>query len=403
MQSRREYLIQMRVRYLQAQNRMEKSRILDELQETLGYARKYAITVMKPGPLRDRPPAKRTRPIRYQAALPVIQIVWEALDYPCAERLHPVLPDTAKQLERHGEVTLTPQIIRDLQRISRATLGRRIATWTAPGAKTSVDRRPSTKLRSEVPVDRYKWNETRPGALEVDLVEHNGGSSSGHFACTLSVVDVVTGYSRRFAVLGRGRTGIVAALEQILAEWPYAIWGVHSDNGAEFMNDHLLHFTKTHQLSFTRSRPYKKNDNAHVEQKNRFLVRDVVGYARYDTSEQVTWLNTIYAWLDVYANACLPMRKVVQKLRHGSHVKKTYDTARTPLQRAFQAGVVPSGSQPDWQQWMDFLNPLQLHRQLQTLLAQGPEGVNVAQPPMPAPVPWLSASDGAGDGTQGRD
>ncbi|WP_201024897.1 DDE-type integrase/transposase/recombinase [Ferroacidibacillus organovorans] len=271
MQSRREYLSAMRIRYLRATARQEKSRILDELEATLGYARKYAIAAMKGRPEQHGPRSKRCRPLQYQMALPVIQVVWEALDYPCAERLHPMLVGTANLLARHGELHLTPTIVEQLEQISRATLARRITKWVQPGAKhIPADKRPSAHLRSEVPIERYDWDEDKPGALEIDLVEHNGGSSSGHYAYTLSVVDIVTGYSRRLAVLGRGQAGVASALERILAEWPYAIWGIHSDNGSEFINHQLIRYTKANRLSFTRSRPYKKNDNAHVEQKNRF-------------------------------------------------------------------------------------------------------------------------------------
>ena len=391
------------MRYLKASTRQEKSQILDELERTLGYARKYAIAAMKPKPEHDRPPAKRTRAPQYLEVMPIVQVVWEALDYPCAERLHPVLPSMATQLANHSEVTLKPEALRDLQRISRATLARRIAKWRRPGAKqVPADRRPSAHLRSEIPVERYEWDECRPGALEIDLVEHNGGSSLGHFAYTLSVVDVVTGYSRRLAVLGRGQAGVKSALERLLAEWPYPVWGIHSDNGSEFINNHLIRFTKAEGLSFTRSRPYKKNDNAHVEQKNRFLVRDIVGYERFDTPEHVAWLNTVYAWLDVYANALLPMRKVIEKKRNGSHVQKKYDIAKTPLQRAFDSGAILIDSQQHWREWAQSLNPLQIHRQLMTLLAQGPEGTNVAPAPLPAPPPWEIVAHDKRNGTEDR-
>nr|WP_197029335.1 ISL3 family transposase [Alicyclobacillus macrosporangiidus] len=395
MESRREYLSAMRVRYLKAASRQEKSRILDELEATVGYARKYAIAVMKSKPDHDRPRTNRKRSLRYLDAMPVVQVVWEALDYPCAERLHPVLLATAEQLARHGEIQLTPELRRQLQAISRATLARRIAKWSKPGAKhVPSGKRPSSGPRLEIPVQRYDWDEDRPGALEIDLVEHNGGSSLGHYAYTLSVVDVVTGYSRRLATLGRGQAGVEAALRRILAEWPYDVWGIHSDNGSEFINNHLTRFAKARGLSFTRSRPYHKNDNAHVEQKNRFLVREIVGYERYDTPEHVSWLNTVYAWLDVYANACLPMRKVVHKTREGARIHKRYDIARTPLQRALESGIVPEDRQQSWADWASSLNPLQLRRQLVTLLAQGPEGANVTPVPVPTPV-WTT------DQTQG--
>ncbi|WP_201024896.1 hypothetical protein [Ferroacidibacillus organovorans] len=131
------------------------------------------------------------------------------------------------------------------------------------------------------------------------------------------------------------------------------------------------------------------------------MVREIVGYERYDSPEHVTWLNTVYAWLDVYANVCLPMRKVVRKTREGSHVRKKYDIAKPPLQRAFASDVVSADSQKLWGVWADSLNPLQLHRQLATLLAQGPQGTNVTPVPLPAPAPWVQTTQGRLDGTHG--
>ncbi|MDI9261164.1 transposase [Alicyclobacillus sendaiensis] len=320
------------------------------MQATLGYARKYAIAVMRQRTPRPSKP-RRPRTLRYQAAMPVIQKVWEALDYPCAERLHPMLLQTARQLARHGEVHLTPEIQHDLAHISRATLARRIARWQRPSARrVPTGRRLVSKLRSEIPVESYRWDEDRPGALEIDLVQHDGGAALGHFAYTLSVVDVVTGYSRRQAVLGRGRTAVLEALRRIIDEWPYPVWAIHSDNGSEFINDHLQAFVRARHLQYTRSRPYHKNDNPHVEQKNRFLVRDVVGYGRYDTPEHVQWLNTVYRWLDTYANACMPMRKLKNKWREGGRVRKRYDQAATPVQRMLRHPMIQLDRQA-WETW----------------------------------------------------
>jgi len=150
----------------------------------------------------------------------VIQLVWEALDYPCAERLQPVLLSTARLLATHGEITLKPETECQLAHISRSTLARRIVKWPSPKAHLLPHQRTTSKLRSEVPIERYTWNEQQPGALEIDLVEHNGGSSLGHFAYTLTVVDVVTGYSRRKAMLGRSQKAVFQALSEILGKWP---------------------------------------------------------------------------------------------------------------------------------------------------------------------------------------
>lgn len=226
-------------------------------------------------------------------------------------------------------------------------------------------------LKSEIPLGRYAWDEARPGALEIDLVEHNGGASLGHFAYTLTVVDAVSGWSRRRAMLGRSQVAVFEALRPIFAEWPFRPWGLHSDNGSEFISKNLLRFCREHRLEFTQSRPHKKNDNPHVEQKNRQFVREVVGYVRYDTPEQVSWLNQVYAVLDPYANLFLPSRKVVAKTRNRSHVHKTYDTARTPFQRLCEAGALRPKVETALRAEILALNPLALHHELERLIANG--------------------------------
>ena len=371
--SRREYLSIVIQRYKKAQRKGEKSRIIDEVVDVLGYNRKYAIQVLNK-PIQERKEKrKRHKPLKYSEALPVIQMVWEALDYPCAERLHPVLLPMAELLARHGELCLTPLVRQQLAQISRATLARRLAKWRSLKPKCTLPRKKTgATLQSDVPIDRYAWDESRPGALEVDLVEHNGGSSLGHFAYTLTVVDVVSGYSRRRAILGRSQFAVFQELKAILAEWPFKPWGLHTDNGSEFLSDHLLRFCKENGLVFTRSRPYRKNDNAHVEEKNRHYVREIVGYERYDTPQDVAWLNEVYAYLDIYANLFLPMRKVIAKNRNGAHVHKTYDKARTPFQRLLEAGALDANTQAKFQRQLEAINPLALHRKLETLLDRNP-------------------------------
>jgi hypothetical protein len=224
--ARSEYVQTMRKRYRAAEGRKAKSTLLDELVGVAGFDRKYAITLMnQPSPRRAAAGKKRSgRPRAYQHCLSVIEVAWEALDYCCAERLHPQLLPLATALAHHAEVELTREAREELARISRATLARRLAEL--PRAKPRLMRagpHPSRILKSQVQVDRYRWNEDRPGALEVDLVEHNGGSTGGHYACTLSVVDVVSGWSaRKGAVLVQGVdldefTGASGAFEGSLA------------------------------------------------------------------------------------------------------------------------------------------------------------------------------------------
>lgn len=285
LQSRKEYMKEMKERYNCAKSRKEKTELVDEVVCVSGYHRKYALQLLKTFTKEKRVRKKQNRRLEYREAMPYIQKIWKSLDYPCAESLHPVLLETAHILAKHGHFIVTPSIGRQLVEISRTTLGRRLTGWLSQKPKGTMTRsgKSFSKLRSEIPVQRYDWNETSPGALEIDLVEHNGGSSSGHYAYTLSVVDIVTGYSRRRAILGRSQQAVNTALHTIIDQWPHGPWGLHADNGSEFMSNHITKFCKERKLQFTRSRPYKKNDNAHVEQKNLQYVREVVGYERYDS------------------------------------------------------------------------------------------------------------------------
>lgn len=373
--SKKEYVKAMRKRYHATSGRQERGELLDELVEVGGYSRKHAITLMnqKPPVKRKKPKKRPGRPRSYRHCLPVIEVLWETLDYCCAQRLHPQLVPLSEALARHGEIQLTVEVREELSQISSATLGRRLAEMHRPKPRPLISRpHPSRLLKSQVPVDRYRWNEDRPGALEVDLVDHSGGLGRGHHAFTLSVVDVVSGWSRRRAVMGKSQAVVQEALHALLSDWPSSVWALHSDNGGEFLSAHLINYCKDQCIEYHRSRPYRKNDNAHVEQKNRQYVREVVGYERIDTQAGLDWLNSIYAVLDPYANLFLPSLKVIEKTRQGSKVQKRYDTARTPLERLRDKnGILPERANKLERQ-QHHLNPLELRRILDRLQGQDP-------------------------------
>ena len=375
MSSRRDYLNKMRDRYRRAQSRAEKSALISETVNILGCHRKHAIRLLNQPKSSQKVVRRRKRPQKYAASLPVILVVWRALDCICAERLHPVLLQTAELLERHGELNLTEENRAHLAAISRATLGRMLkqAKSTRSFPNNRLQPKPTSRLKAQVPIESYSYKENKPGALEVDLVEHNGGSSLGHFAYTISVVDVVTGISMRRATLGKGQLGIHKELKQIVLDWPYKVWGIHTDNGTEFLNDHILRFCQKETIRFTRSRPYKKNDNPHVEQKNFQHVRCLVGYERYDSPQAVAWLNEIYRLYDPYVNLFQPTRKLIHKERHGSKVRKRYSKAVTPYQRACDMGAITGLLHEILMLQYEQLNPLELHRQIEALLFAGPD------------------------------
>ena len=230
LKSKREYLSVQQGHYLRNISRDKKSAIVDEVIRMTGYHRKYAIQVLNKPMVLIIKKTSRLRQRRYNEALPAIRIVWESLDYPCPERLHPVLLETAELLSKHGHIHLNPLIRQQLSDISRATLGRRLTRWLHEKPKASYTQSHAvSRHKSDIPIKSYEWNESRPGAIEIDLVEHNGGSSLGHFAYTLSVVDIVSGYSRRRAVLGRGQAGVFQAIQGVIEEWPMKPWGIHSD------------------------------------------------------------------------------------------------------------------------------------------------------------------------------
>ncbi len=195
----------------------------------------------------------------------MIQSVWEALDYPFAERPHPMLLPTAEILTKHDEIFLTEEIWESCSQISRTTLARRLTKWFS--LKQSLPQnKPGNKIKSEVPIDVCSWDEDKPGALEIDLAEYNGGSSLGQFSYTLNMVDIVTFYSLRRATLGKWQKGIFKEIKLIISQWPFTIWTLHSDGCSDLLSDHLVLFCKENGLEFSRGRPYCKNDNAHVEQ-----------------------------------------------------------------------------------------------------------------------------------------
>jgi transposase InsO family protein len=366
-------------RYRACGSRKVKGELLDELERVAGYTRKHAITVMNGSSWRLRGGKRSGRPRAYRHCLPAVEAAWEALDYCCAERLHPHLVSVAEALARHGELRLTREAREELACISRATLARRLEEMPRGKPRLWLARRhPSRPLSSEVPVDRYPWNETRPGALEIDLVDHSGGLG-GHHAYTLSVVDVVSGWSRRRAVMGRGQRVVHEALAELLSDWPSEVWALHSDNGSEFLSAHLIAYCRSRGVTFHRSRPYQKNDNAHVEQKNRQLVREVVGYDRIDTRAGLAWLNAVYDALDPYANVILPNLKVIHKSRHGSKIRKRYDTAKTPLQRLQKLAALLPEQAAELAELQRQLNPLALRRALDRLQRQGPADDKLAQ------------------------
>jgi hypothetical protein len=269
-------------------------------------------------------------------------------------------------LELFGEIQLTKDQRHKLTSISASTIDRLLAPEKKKmRLKGRSGTKPGAFLKHEVPIKTFAdWNDAEPGFLEIDLVSHEGSSARGDYAQTLDAVDVATGWTETVAVKNKAQKWVFAALQQIIAAMPFPVRGIDSDNGAEFINHQFIRFCAQNQITFTRSRPYRKNDSCHVEQKNWSVVRKTVGYFRYSTEAQVAILNALYQVLRLYTNYFQPNLKLVRKERRGAKVKKTYDEAKTPYQRVLLSPCVAPEIKDALAQQYASLNPAELKRQI---------------------------------------
>ena len=361
----REYTEAVRGRYLLA-SKKERGKILDEFTKVIGCHRKAAIRLLRRG---NQPGTnkRRGRSRQYDTAVAeALRVAWEATDRLCSKRLHPFLPELVKVLRRHGDMTMTTEIEAQLCRISPSTIDRLLHSWRRLGGRRPfTTTKPGSLLKNSIPIRTFAdWQEDRPGFLEVDLVPHCGGSSEGFYLTTLSTVDVASGWSECMGVWGKGQERVGAAVHRVRQRLPFPILGLDSDNGSEFINQHLYSYCHREGITFTRSRPYKKNDSCHVEQKNWSVVRRLVGYDRYRSQVALDALNRVYDLLRLYVNFFQPVMKLVSKTRHGAKVHKVYDRAQTPYQRLLKAGILTEAKQQELATTYHGLNPVILLKQI---------------------------------------
>jgi hypothetical protein len=339
---RRKYLTKMQSRYRGAAHQ-ERSWLLTEMEAITGLHRKSLIRLMAQSSLR-RVPRSRQRGGVYGAEVRhVVRVVWESLDCLCAERLTPQLLATAQHLAHFGELTLTSEVATLLAQMSESTVTRMLAGL--PRALPRLPRRApgqANRVLRDVPMGRIPWQTTMPGSFEVDLVHHSGESAAGEYVHTLQLIDVATGWSERTAVFGRGQTAMAAGFQRIIDRLPFPIRHLHPDNGPEFFNDHLVRFwgKEITGLTLSRSRPYQKNDNRFVEQKNATLVRAYLGHRRLDTAAQCAALDVLYEQMGVYYNLFQPVLHLCEKEVIAGRVKRRWDTAQPPYQRLVATGIL---------------------------------------------------------------
>jgi hypothetical protein len=393
---RRRYLQQMKPRYDLA-NRTERGVLLTEMEAVTGLHRKSLVRLCAAGSL-ERTPRQRQRQVAYGRDVEqAVLVVWQSLDGICAERLTPVLAEMARHLAGFGALHLTDAVLAQLQLISRATVERMLARHRhlMPRLPRPGPRAGNVHSRG-VPMQRIPWQTRDPGHCEIDLVHHSGASAEGEYAHTIQCVDIATGWSERVAILGRGQQAMVAGLRQILAAMPFVITELHPDNGSEFFNAHVLRFVRDEhpEIQLSRSRPYHKNDNRFVEQKNDTLVRGYVGYQRVDTRQQVERLNALYADLRLYNNLFQPVFHQIAKEFDAGVVRRQHDIPQTPFQRAKASGMgMPSAIEDAHHRYL-LTNPQQLRRRIYQRIAA------LTTVPASAEEAAASSADAGGSRTQ---
>lgn len=334
-------------------DRKTKAAIIDQVIGLTGYNRSYATRLLRAGGRRVRLPRSggpaliletagssrarlRARPRIYgERVLVALKRVWQIEDAICGKRLAPFLGELVPVLERHEELVLDRETRTKLLAISASTIDRLLKNEKARlRLQDPVRPRPDSALLRQIPIVTHAEQRAEvPGYVQIDLVGHDGGCTAGEYCQTVAVTDLSSGWTETQAVRNKAHRWVLAALCDIRARLPFPLLGLHSDNGSEFINDTLFRYCRDDGLAFSRSRPYQKNDNCCVEQKNYSVVRRATGYLRYEAERQLTLLNRLYVVLRPYTNFFQPVVKLIEKTRIGSRVRKRYDPARTPYRR----------------------------------------------------------------------
>jgi hypothetical protein len=353
--------------------RKEKIRILDEFIATTGYQRKYAIALLN-GKIAIKETRIRSRGlVKYDTAVQeALVTLWSAANQICTKRLVPFLPELISSLERCGRLSLNAEVRKKLLTLSPATADRLLKDKRRGikphGIPTT---KPAGLLKKQIPIRTFAdWDDKSPGFLEADLVAHCGDRVDGTFLNTLVLTDIGSTWTEFIPLLYRSEENVIAGLTTAQDLFPFPWKGLDTDNGGEFINYKLLSFCKTHRITFTRSRAYRKNDQAHVEEKNGSIVRRLIGYDRYEGERSWKALSELYSVLRLYSNFFQPCMKLLSKQRHDSKVKKVYDTAKTPYQRLLASTHISEKIKHELQKKYESLDPLYLLKELERLQKQ---------------------------------
>jgi hypothetical protein len=354
-------------------NKKQKTKILNEFIKNTRYNRSYARRILGSLTVRRTDKRRRQKIIRKriydQSVFYPLRKVWIAADGICGKRLQPFLPELVRVLKRENELKITKKTETKLLTVSSATIDRMLKGvrrgYELKGRSTT---KPGTLLRSTIPISMFSdWDEKRPGFFEADLVALCGESVRGEYINCLDMTDVATGWVGLEAFMGNAQSRVNPAVGKIRNRLPFSMLGIDSDNGTEFINWLLKRYCEKHEITFTRIRPYRKNDNCYVEQKNYTVVRRFLGYARYDTEEQLTIIKEILELVELYVNFFQPVMRLKKKKRIGTKVKKTYNIATTPYQKLLELGVLRDEQKVKLKLFYETLNPMEIKRKIHRL------------------------------------
>lgn len=381
----REYFKSIQIRYRGASKEL-KQLILNEFCATTGYNRKYAIRKLNAWPEKEgkKTATRQRKPIYGHTVISVLAAVWEAAGYPCSVRLKALLELWMPWIRKRYHITA--RIEEQLLTISPRQMDRRLKSRKGRIRKRIYGRtKPGTLLKHHIPIKTDNWDVKDPGWTEVDTVSHSGNNAEGVFGYTVNQTDILTTWVESRAILGKGEKAVVDALDEMAQAFPFQIKGIDSDNGSEFINWHLFRYCESHKIQPFRGRPYKKDDNAHIEQKNWTHVRKLMGWDRYDTQEAVDMINDLYRnELRLFMNLFLPSIKLLRKKRIGSRLTRVYDKPKTPLQRVEESKQGDQQKMEALKKLKDSIDPFSLAQTIEIKLERICKLADHRQSPNPA-------------------
>lgn len=369
MNSRNQYLLELRTEYLKIKSKKKRSELLNEAEKRTKLNRKYLTQKLKPKSNLSKLKTERKKKEQYYNNLikPALTAMWKIFDNPCGQRLEPLLKSETDKLRKLGELSCSDNVANKLKTASPATIDRKLKlTKETEFAKRKYSKKIHPLLYQSIPVKVFaEQDRTQLGNMQIDLVEHCGASAAGEYVNTLTSTDIFSGWTEQIAIMGKSQENTKNGIDKERDSSPFLWKEIHSDGGTNFICDHLFRYVNNTNLRFSRSRPYKKNDNCLVEQKNYTHVRRLVGYLRYDTIEEKNILNDLYRnELRDFKNFFQPVIKLVLKERINGKIHRVYDRPMTPYHRLILSKELPEKKKTELEKIYNSLNPAELKRKI---------------------------------------